>query len=108
MLKSLIFLIFISTALNPSLALGSNEEMNQRPAVQKPGTRIADACGSHTVSRFVGAEATPAIRSAITIATGHNRIRWIKPGTAVTQDFRADRLNIILDQAERVLTMRCG
>lgn len=82
--------------------------MNQRPTMQKPGTRIADACSTHTVSRFVGTDATPAVRNAITLAAGHDRIRWIKPGTAVTQDFRADRLNIILDQAGRVLTMRCG
>lgn len=108
MLKSLIYLIFISITLTPAFASISTEEMSQRPAMQKPGVRAADACGTHTVTRFVGADATPAVRNAITIASGHDRIRWIKPGTAVTQDFRADRLNIILDQAGRVLTMRCG
>jgi hypothetical protein len=35
-------------------------------------------------------------------------IRWIPPGTAVTMDYREDRLNIELDGRNRVTRIRCG
>lgn len=60
------------------------------------------------MSRYVGAVSATSIRASVGTAVGHDRIRWIKPGTAVTQDYRPDRLNIILDDAGRVMTMRCG
>ncbi|KPF87145.1 hypothetical protein IP81_18800 [Novosphingobium sp. AAP83] len=104
----MIYRIFLPGALLLLVAFGPADDMAQRPAPQKQGTRQPDTCGSHTVTRFVGSDATPSVRHAITVASGQEQIRWIKPGTAVTQDFRADRLNVILDQAGRILTMRCG
>lgn len=108
MLKFLIYMIFLTAALTPSLAHDSNDEMGHRPVSPKPHTRAADECGTHAVSRYIGSEAIPAVRKAIASASGHDRIRWITAGSAVTLDVRPDRLNIILDQAGRILTMRCG
>lgn len=108
MLKVLICASFLSGVSYPHSAMLAVDEMTQRPAAPKPSARSPDACTAHLVSRFIGATATPTVRTAIEKATGHNRIRWIRPGTAVTQDFRQDRLNVILDETEQIMTMRCG
>jgi hypothetical protein len=34
-------------------------------------------------------------------------VRHIRPGTQVTMDFRADRLNIDIDAAEKITDFRC-
>jgi hypothetical protein len=40
--------------------------------------------------------------------TGSAVVRVVRPGEAVTMDFRADRLTIALDAAGKVLSARCG
>lgn len=40
--------------------------------------------------------------------SGANRIRWIEPGSAVTMDFRVDRLNLHVDKTGAVTDARCG
>lgn len=85
-------------------------EMGTKPI--PPGSsgprRIADSCGADLAARFIGATARPDVREAVKGSVAHDQIRWIKPGTAVTQDLRPDRLNVILSADGRILTMRCG
>ncbi|OYX64896.1 MAG: hypothetical protein B7Y89_01285 [Novosphingobium sp. 32-60-15] len=100
--------VFLAATLNPHSGYSAPDEMSQRPSPPKPGTRAPDSCGSQVISRFVGADAEPAVRKAVATAVGHERIRWIKPGTVITQDFQENRLNVILDQTGQILTMRCG
>lgn len=35
-------------------------------------------------------------------------VRVIEPNSAVTQDYRADRLNILLDESGAISGLRCG
>jgi Peptidase inhibitor I78 family len=35
-------------------------------------------------------------------------VRVIRPGQAVTMDFRGDRLNVEIDERNRVRALRCG
>lgn len=39
---------------------------------------------------------------------GAKRLRWIEPGSAVTMDFRVDRLNLHIDKAGTITDARCG
>ncbi len=71
-------------------------------------SRDGDLCGQETARRYIGTVADAPVRNAMAKATGHNRIRWIKPGEAVTQDYRADRLNVITNESGGILTVRCG
>jgi hypothetical protein len=41
-------------------------------------------------------------------ATGSTVVRVVRPGEAVTMDFRADRLTVMLDAAGKVVSARCG
>jgi hypothetical protein len=67
-----------------------------------------DECGAGKLGAYVNqlpsAEAMTGIRTTI----GHDRIRTIKPGDAVTMDYRPDRLNIELGEDGRIKVVRCG
>lgn len=106
--KSSIGAAFLCAAFIPQASVAG--DMNRRPPVPKspPQDKDSDPCGTQAASRYVGVNAAAPVRASVATAVGHDDIRWIKPGTAVTQDYRPDRLNIILDDAGRVMTMRCG
>lgn len=68
----------------------------------------AGECAAAEFQRHVGAELTPALRAEITARQGDRRVRFIGPGDAVTQDFRPDRLNVTLDERNRIARLGCG
>ena len=63
----------------------------------------ADALGGVWVGRPC-AEAEEAVMAGEGVAT----IRVIHPGTAVTKDFRVDRLNVDVDESGNVTRIYCG
>nr|WP_276321476.1 I78 family peptidase inhibitor [Qipengyuania sediminis] len=67
-----------------------------------------DACGAAAAGAMIGRKDTAALRAEVARVAGHNRIRWIAPGTMVTQDRREDRLNVDLDDGGVVTRVRCG
>jgi len=62
----------------------------------------ADALGVWTGKAYSEAE------SEITAGEAVATIRVIRPGEAVTKDFRPDRLNVELDEEENVSRVYCG
>jgi len=42
------------------------------------------------------------------IASGSKNVRVIRPGMAVTMDYRVDRLNVDLDEKNMVTRVHCG
>lgn len=62
----------------------------------------ADTCGAAAFQHLVG---TPA--SAIDQATLPAGARIVTPTTMVTQDFRADRLNVTVDTNGNVASLNC-
>ena len=73
-----------------------------------PANAPPSACGADKAARFVGKNATPENRAQLIEAVGHNRIRWIGPDTVVTMDFSENRLNVMLDAADRITETKCG
>ncbi|MFM9936328.1 MAG: I78 family peptidase inhibitor [Novosphingobium sp.] len=67
-----------------------------------------DQCRLALTSRFIGASAVPAVRSAIGVIARPLALRWIAPGVTIKTDFNARRLNVILDETGRIMAMRCG
>jgi hypothetical protein len=57
---------------------------------------------------LIGAPSDAQTRARAATVAGHTRLRWITPGAAITHDYRADRLNLILDDQGRIRTVRCG
>lgn len=63
-----------------------------------------ESCGAEGLQGLVGQ--TEAVLAAMTFRAG--TVRVIRPGMAVTMDYRGDRLNIELDSAGRIQRVYCG
>ena len=70
-----------------------------------PGGHVCQPAG---LDRFVGQPATAEIGSAILSESGASTLRWIPHGSAVTMDFRTDRVNVKLDTQNRIEAVTCG
>ncbi len=72
------------------------------------GSNAADLCKAGVAADSIGRKDTPELRAEVARKVGHSRIRWLPPGTIVTQDFRGDRLNVDIDAGGVVVRARCG
>lgn len=62
-----------------------------------------DACGASALQSLVGQPA-----SVLQTMRFAGPVRIIRPGMAVTMDYRADRLNIEIDAGEQIIRVTCG
>ncbi len=74
------------------------------PATPPSGT----ACSADAVKSFVGRAATEDVVNDARSAAGAELLRVIKPGQAVTMDYRVERLNLYLDEAGAIERVSCG
>lgn len=63
----------------------------------------ADACGASSLQQLVGQPA-----SSLDTMRFAQRMRVIRPGQMVTMDYSEARLNIAVDEAERITRVYCG
>lgn len=68
----------------------------------------ADECGASKLGSYMGQAAAADTMAKIKQTIGHDRIRTINPGDAVTMDFRPDRLNLEVGEDGRIKRLRCG
>ena len=85
-----------------------NQCVSEAPLPDPAPRAAGDECGASQVQPFVGYEADEGFRAYVAELTGTQEIRWIMPDTAVTLDFRPDRLNMRLDENTNVIEARCG
>lgn len=64
-------------------------------------------CKAEPGQAFVGQKATPGVGRQLLDATGARTIRWVPPRTAVTMDFRADRLTVAYDDDMVIERVSC-
>lgn len=93
----------LGTAL---LLAGCSYSSNE--AAAKPDNNAPTACGVKRVLGHVGHIADPAMRAVIERDSGATAVRWITPDSAVTMDYREDRLNVYLGDKNRITKMSCG
>lgn len=65
-------------------------------------------CGEGRIAKMIGQPENEANHAAVVAAVGHRHIRWVHPGEAVTMDYQAGRLNVIVDEAGKIAATRCG
>jgi len=65
-------------------------------------------CNAEAGQQFVGQTLDDALSDRARAATGARGVRVIRPGMAVTMDYRADRLNIDVDEDGRITRVHCG
>ena len=66
------------------------------------------ACTITNLGGLVGQQATQRLGTEALRLSNSRTIRWIRPGDAVTMDYRLDRLNIMLDASNVVTGFNCG
>jgi len=83
------------------------------PAADSPAPQDAEeetpmTCDAKKAAWAVGQIADDALVAKVKADTGSDRYRVIPPNTAVTMDYREDRVNIDVDANNRVTAVRCG
>ena len=73
-----------------------------------PAAAPANACSPEALARYAGLAGNDATAARMKRETGKTALRWIKPGMAVTMDYREDRLTIYLDAAGKVERASCS
>lgn len=76
----------------------------ETPAAETP----AMTCDAAKVQWTLGQLADEALVARAKSESGSERLRVIKPGMAVTMDYREDRLNLDVDANNKVTSARCG
>lgn len=79
----------------------------RRPAGSNCLGILPEACGADRLTAFVGLFADPATRREAEALVETTDIRWIRPGDAVIEDLRANRLNFELDENDRIEKIDC-
>lgn len=74
------------------------------PATPPP----AQGCNAEAIQPYVGQPASPETVDAARKAAGAELARVLRPGQPATMDYRADRINILLDEHDRIARATCG
>lgn len=72
------------------------------------GDGSTTSCSPAPLQSLVGQPATSELGAEAMRLSGARQLRWIRPGDAVTMDYREDRLNVRLDAENRVEEFNCG
>jgi len=87
------------------------EATTEKPAEIVPpignGTDAA-VCDAVPARQLVGRVRSAELGAEALRLSRARNLRWIPPGTAVTMDYRPDRLNIELDAQGRITRIGCG
>ena len=65
-------------------------------------------CDNSKLDGFVGQKASAELGARMMSASGAKALRWGPPRSAMTMDFRPDRLTVAYDDAMTVTSARCG
>ena len=65
-------------------------------------------CSPDALGSFVGQKATAEVGAHMLSLTGARLLRWVPPRTAVTMDFREDRLTFSYDDNMVIIQASCG
>lgn len=65
-------------------------------------------CRNEPLKRFVGRPGDAGAIEGARRASGARTVRVLRPGEAMTMDFRADRLTIVVDEHRIIARASCG
>lgn len=92
-------------ALLPLAACASAGDGSPSDAAPPPA---AMTCSADAAQSYVGQTASPELGGAILKATGARTLRWGPPRSAMTMDYRQDRVNVMYDDAYKITQVTCG
>jgi hypothetical protein len=65
-------------------------------------------CTADATDQFIGQVRSDATGAAIQRVSNAAVLRWAPPGVMLTMDYRADRVTVWLDPANKITKIRCG
>lgn len=65
-------------------------------------------CSNTGLEAFVGQARSEELGARLLAQSGARAIRWVEDGTMVTMEFSPERLTVMLDAQNRILSARCG
>lgn len=65
-------------------------------------------CDAALVQSFVGAAVSADTGAQIIAQSGAARLRWLAPDSAMTMDYRPDRVNVFFDSSRMIERITCG
>ena len=83
-----------------------NTAGNPTPVISDGG--MGGTCDAKAASAYVGQAISDQVTEQAKAAAGARGVRVIRPGMAVTMDYRAGRLNLELDDSGRIVKASCG
>jgi len=89
----------------PTAPVESAPPADAPPAAPPP---TAQACDADAANGAIGKAATTEVLEQARTAAGAAVARTLAPGQVVTMEFRGDRLNLMVDEANVVTGVRCG
>lgn len=69
---------------------------------------MAAQCDADAAKDYIGQPASEANVEAARLASGANSVRSLKPGDAMTMDYRGDRANVMQDADGNIERITCG
>ena len=98
----LFFAALTCPALVACSAVGTETVIPDRGAVR------SEQCMADDLEALLGQKATAEIGADALAKSGSRTLRWIPPNSAVTLDYRHDRLNIEYDDKMVIVRVNCG
>ncbi|OGS55603.1 MAG: hypothetical protein A3J40_01345 [Erythrobacter sp. RIFCSPHIGHO2_12_FULL_63_10] len=96
--------------LIPMLGLAACISTGEAPPSGEPAPKPAASgqCSADNTREFVRQIATAQLGAAIRARTGAQIFQWVPPRTAVTMDYRQDRVRVSYDDDMRIVRIACG
>ena len=89
----------------PSKGVSARSDQMVDGAAPAPAAMVCDAAKAQSA---IGQVATQAVVEKVVADSGARNARVIKPGMAVTMDFREDRVGINVDDDNKITSIACG
>lgn len=104
---------FVARAAIPSAcALGlagcATVPPSDAPIQDREAGATGGTCDGEPAQRYLGQTASADSGAAILRSTGAGIFQWVPPDSAVTMDFRADRVRVTYDRAMAITRVDCG
>jgi hypothetical protein len=73
-----------------------------------PSRGAGVVCRSQGLARFVGRQANSEVASEMRKVSGAKTVRWVRPGSVITMEYRDDRVTVRVSASDRVIAAHCG
>jgi len=80
----------------------------ETPLSERPVREPASECDASGVQDYIGRSATAQTGEELLAATGSARLRWGPPRSAMTMDYRVDRVTVAYDDDLVIQRIVCG